>query len=183
MRTLDELVEAAKNAEKEYKARKEAAGKEYQQELLLVDQAKAEAKAALAAGDEEAYTKALHVEQYHKERAGALYKQTVNPYYTAAEHNALVAEINKAADIEEREQYKRLYEIRREVKEISKKLNNIKGRCDTAGNALNAAGIPSGMDRANYHFILRTGTPASVNRFLKDGMIDYDISVHYKPVS
>lgn len=181
MRTLDELVEVAKTAESEYKARKEASEKEYQQELLLVGQAKAEAKAALAAGDEEAYTKALHVEQYHKDRASALYKQTTDPYYTMAEHNALIAEIHKAANAEKKVLYKRLYELRKEIFSIKKAVGNVNGKCQTAGYALERAGIPSGLQRGNYQHMMVNGFPASIDKFLKDGMVDYDIGLFYKP--
>lgn len=181
MRTLDELLEVARNAEREYKATKEQASKEYQQELDLVDQAKALAQAAIAAGDEESYTKAQHDEQYHKQRANELYKHVVGPFYTPEEHNALVAEINEATASEKREQFKRLYEIRQEVNRIARNIDNINGRSNAAGYALGASGVPTGMAGANYHFVINQGVPASINRFLKDGMVDYDIGVWYKP--
>lgn len=181
MRTLDELLEVARNAEREYKATKEQASKEYQQELELVDQAKALAQAALSAGDEESYTKAQHDEQYHKQRSNELYKQTTAPYFTEKEHNDLIAEIHKAENAEKKVLYKRLYEIRKEIFSIKKAVGNVNGKCNTAGYALERTGIPSGLQRGNYQHMFVIGFPASIDAFLKDGMVDYDIGVYYKP--
>lgn len=111
MRTLDELLTEARNAQTDYETRKTSAEKAYHEAIAARDKAKAEAQTAAASGDREAYTKACQDEAFANERAKAFWNSSISPYFTEEQHNHFIDEINQATRNATRPLFKRLWEL------------------------------------------------------------------------
>lgn len=183
MRTLDELLEVAKNAQAEYELRVEQARKAYQAELEAVEQAKKEAEAAIAAGDREAHASAAKEEEFHKKRASLMYKQTVSPYFTNADFNALVNEINSACRTEQRPLYQRLFEITQEWNGIVGEIEKLAEKAAAADRHMSKTGIPtSGMASAAWHHVGGNGVNSDISHVFKLGSaVRASLNMVYKP--
>lgn len=111
MKTLDELLTAAAEAQKGYETQKAAAEKSYHEAVAARDKAKEEAAKAAASGDREAYTKACQDEAFANERAKALWNVSVSPYFSEEQHNHFIDEVNQATRNATRPLFKRLWEL------------------------------------------------------------------------
>lgn len=122
MRTLDELLKVAREAEAAYKARVEAAKQEQEKTQQAIYKAQADASAAAKSGDEAAYAAAKHAEDFARERLKVLRGEQVAPYYTPEQHNAIVQEANSVYMADTKQLYKRLYELAKEWEAVQREI-------------------------------------------------------------
>ena len=133
MRTLDELLKVAREAEAAYKARVEAAEQELKAQTEAAHKAQADAGAAIARGDQNAYAKAMREDEYHRGRAAMLRDQNLKPQLSPNENNAIAEEANKAYLAEVKPIYNRMCEL---MDEWIKSVEGLKSK----GNTLYAVG-------------------------------------------
>lgn len=131
MRTLNELLQVAKQAEADYKARVASADQELKAETEAAHKAQADAGAAIASGDQNAYAKAMREDEYHRGRAAMLKKQHIKPQLTPEENNAIAEEANKVYMQEMRSLYGHLYEL---AEDWEKTIHEIKLKSETLIN-------------------------------------------------
>lgn len=115
MRTLDELMAAANSAASTYKSRVETAKKEYEDAVTAAENAKIAQKKAISDGDAAAFEAEKKAEEYNHERANALAKVQVDPFYSQSEYNAFVEEIRKGYHAECAGHYRKIMELMAEI--------------------------------------------------------------------
>ena len=137
MRTLDELLKAAEEAQKGYSANVQKAEQERQQMQNELTAARAAQKAAAVSGNSEAYDKAHKDEQYASARLAALAQP--KPFFTREENNAFAAEVRSAYVEAVKPQYKILRELHQQWEGVLHRISEEALKVRVIGNKLSAA--------------------------------------------
>ena len=181
MQTLQEILDFAKSAQAKYAEGLAQHRQQLEHFRAEAEKAKADAKNAIAAGDQDGYASAIHSKEYHVQRAEALTKEVSSPYFTPEEHNRLVSEARKAMMQELREPGKRLYELRKEWLEAVKDIADVNNKVTQIRACLNETGIPTGFAGSAYEYLSCPGIPSSIGSVGKSRELVRDIKIFYNP--
>ncbi|MBE5814295.1 MAG: hypothetical protein E7320_03690 [Clostridiales bacterium] len=137
MRTLDELLTAAKEAKNGYSANVQRAEQERQLLQKALSAARTAQEAAAASGDRAAYDKAHSDEKYASARLAAIAQP--KPFFTREENNAFAAEVRRAYVEAVKPHYKHLQELRHQWQAVLDQINEEAQKVRIIGNKMNAA--------------------------------------------
>lgn len=181
MRSIDELLSAAKEAQRNYTQSKAKAEQERAELIQAVDQATAAASAALEAGNQEEYILQTNKAAFAAKRAETLQNRVVSPFFTLDQHNAFVAEVDSAHRAELKNVYKKLYELAEKWENAVAELRSISLKVNGTAQALRGTGVPAtGIEASKWKSPMSGVVPSVVEKLI-DTSLQYEIRQHYNP--